>query len=223
MRKQALVWFCFTALAAGADKDKKPWSGRTSNDAVEIAASVVTEKDEIKQVIGSDLDGFVILVKVEVAPRDGKKLPVSRDDFTLKSDKDGQKSQPFAPSQIAGQGALVIGQTSAGGGTFMGNENGPVWGGIDGRPRRMGGDGGAVGNTSDPSLQTAVTGEQDKDKKEADPVLAKLKELVLSEKEAAEPLAGWLYFPLEGKHKPKDLELWYRGPAGRLNLRFKPQ
>jgi hypothetical protein len=53
------------------------------------------------------------------------------------------------------------------------------------------------------------------------PLLAVLKEKVLAEKEITAPLSGLLYFLLEGKHKPKNLELMYKGPAGRLSLRFK--
>jgi hypothetical protein len=52
-------------------------------------------------------------------------------------------------------------------------------------------------------------------------LLAVLKEKVLAEQEITEPLSGLLYFLLEGKHRPKDLELMYKGPAGRLSLRFK--
>ena len=45
---------------------------------------------------------------------------------------------------------------------------------------------------------------------------------VLQEKETTEALKGLLYFPIEGKHKIKDFALLYRGPAGRLDLEFKP-
>jgi hypothetical protein len=44
----------------------------------------------------------------------------------------------------------------------------------------------------------------------------------MPEKSTAEPVSGLLYFQLEGKHKPKDLELRYSGPAGRISLRFRP-
>jgi hypothetical protein len=58
-------------------------------------------------------------------------------------------------------------------------------------------------------------------KTKENPLLAVLQEKVLAEKEITEPLSGLLYFLLEGKHKSKDLELLYKGPAGRLPLRFK--
>jgi hypothetical protein len=64
---------------------------------------------------------------------------------------------------------------------------------------------------------TAQSGAKDKE----NPVLAVLKQKVLPEKETSEPLAGLLYFSLEGKQKPKDLELQYNGPAGKLSLQFR--
>jgi len=54
------------------------------------------------------------------------------------------------------------------------------------------------------------------------PLLAVLKEKVLPEKEITEPISGLLYFQMAGKLKPKDLELHYKGPAGKLALRFRP-
>ncbi|MCX6636622.1 MAG: hypothetical protein NT090_16295, partial [Acidobacteria bacterium] len=87
-----------------------------------------------------------------------------------------------------------------------------------GRPRRMGGDGGAVGNVSDEKVQSSINS-CDKDKE--NPLLAKLKQKMLPAKQGTEPISGLLYFSLEGKHKPKDLELVYRGPAGKLSIRFK--
>jgi hypothetical protein len=58
------------------------------------------------------------------------------------------------------------------------------------------------------------------DKKE-DSLLWVLKDKELPAKETRELVSGLLYFSLEGKHKPKDLELQYRGAGGKLNLEFK--
>jgi hypothetical protein len=41
------------------------------------------------------------------------------------------------------------------------------------------------------------------------------------QKESKEPVEGLLYFPLDGKHKLKNLAVLYRGPAGRLDLEFE--
>jgi hypothetical protein len=209
-----------TALALswpGQAADKKA-IGQAANDTVEITAIAYTNKDEIRQLLGEEMESGIVVLDVRVNPKGDKPLKVSRDDFMLRSDKDGQASGPFAPSQIAGNSVLVV-STTGGGGGIMADEGGPVWGGIGGPPRRMGGDGGVIGNSGGPGTTTATIHSGGKDKE--NPLLAVLKEKILPEKETAEPLSGLLYFPMEGKHKIKQLELIYRTPAGKLFLRFK--
>ena len=101
----------------------------------------------------------------------------------------------------------------------MGDNRGPVWGGYPGgRPGRLGGDGGAIGNTANTTAQSSAhSGSKDAE----DPLLATLKAKVLPETSASKPVSGLLYFLMEGKHKTKQLEVIYKGPAGRLSLRFK--
>ena len=53
-------------------------------------------------------------------------------------------------------------------------------------------------------------------------MLAVLNAKILPEKEVTDTISGLLYFQMSGKLKPKDLEFHYKGPAGRLALRFKP-
>jgi hypothetical protein len=210
--RTALALFLCAACPAA---EKRPPEGRAYNQAVEITAKAFTDKEEIKRLLGSDLGGSIAVVEVRLAPKAGAKLAVVRDDFVLRSDKDGQRSTPFAPSQIAGRGALVI-SSSGGAGVIGTNSNGPIWGGTMERPRRLGGDGPSFGSSESPAkaaVQTGVKGE--------DALLAVLTEKVLPEKESSEPVSGLLYFFLEGKHKPKDIELLYRGPAGKLSLRFR--
>jgi hypothetical protein len=55
-----------------------------------------------------------VVVALEVAPRFGKQVTIGLDDFVLKTDKDGSRTTPFTPSQIAGRGALVISSTGKG-------------------------------------------------------------------------------------------------------------
>ncbi|MEX2262751.1 MAG: hypothetical protein WD696_12415 [Bryobacteraceae bacterium] len=208
---------CVTLLA----DDKKPVISRAGNDLVAVTASVLSLKD-VAAALGSDLGGYFVVVQVSVEPRSGAPLPVYRDDFLLRTDRDGEKSTPFAPSQIAGSGAMVISSTGEGG-AVMGDSRGPVWGGYPGstdRPRRMGGDGGVIGNsggagTARASLTTMETGKEN-------PLLAALADKILPEdKECKEEISGLLYFPMEPKQKLKHLELIYTTPAGKLNLRFR--
>lgn len=219
MKTRALL--ALLALAAGAaGADKAPPSGKASGERIEIEAVVYADKAAVRELIGEELDGIAV-VQLRVVPRGDQALAVGPDDFLLRSDRDGQRSEPFAPSQIAGNAALVVASGSSGRGGMVGQENGPIWGGAPGtggRPRRMGGDGGAVGNVSDEKVQTSMnSGDKDKE----NPLLAKLKQKMLPAKQGTEPVSGLLYFSLEGKHKPKDLELVYHGPAGKLSIRFK--
>lgn len=202
-------------LSSGADK--KPPEGKASNEAVEITTRLYNGKDAVRRVLGSDLDGYIVVVDVSVTPKQEKLLAISLDDFMLRSDKDGQRSRPFAPSQIAGRGALVV-SSGGRGGSVMADSGGPVWGGYPGPPRRMGGEGGAIGNTSEASTEAAVhSGAKDKE----NPLLSTLKEKCLPETKTDKPVSGLLYFLMEGKHKTKQLELYYQGPAGKLSTRFR--
>jgi hypothetical protein len=213
--KRIALAFAVVVVCLGADK-KAP-EGTASNSKVEITAKLYADKDEIKKIVGSDLDGYFTLVDVRLVPAAGSKLAVTRDDFVLRSDKDGQRASPFHPSQVAGSGVLVVTTTESG--AVKADKGGHVWGPpMGGQPKR-------VGNTGGSSVGNAAGGSQagigDPGKTNEDPLLAVLKEKVLAEQEIAEPTSGLLYFLLEGKHRPKDLELMYKGPAGRLSLRFK--
>ena len=56
----------------------------------------------------------------------------------------------------------------------------------------------------------------------ANPILAALKSKELTYGKTMTPVKGLLYFSLDGKHKLKDLEVWYRGPAGKFVISYKP-
>src|SRR3984957_18290330 len=111
------------ALAAGKNDSPKIAETRGEDESVEIQDTEYAATETVKQVLGSDLDGHYIVVDLHVAPRFGKEVIISRDDFMLKTDKDGEKTTPFAPSQIAGRGALVVSQTGG-----AAHSNGPTWG-----------------------------------------------------------------------------------------------
>lgn len=196
---------------------KPPATGRGEGEAAEITATLYTDKSAVTSLIGHPLDGDYIVVDLKIVPRGEKPLPILRDDFLLRSDRDGQKCQPFAPGQIAGQGTLMVSSTGSGG-ALMGDNNGPVWGGTVGQPGRLGGTGGSMGNAGETSAQGTI---QSGGKTKPNPALDALKQKILPEKESSQPVTGLLYFFLEGKHKPKDLELIYRGGGGKIALRFK--
>src|SRR5207245_9200300 len=53
----------------------------------------------------------------DLTPKFGSQIDIRRDDFMLKTDKDGERTTPFVASQIAGKGALVVTEKSVSGST----------------------------------------------------------------------------------------------------------
>jgi hypothetical protein len=207
----AIKSFAALACACLAFSATKPApSAKTGNARLEMTAALYVDRAAIKELLGSDLDGYYVVIDVRLAPKTDEKFQVSRDDFELRTDRDGERSKPFAPSQIAGRSALVIKRTSDGGG--IGAENGgPRFGG-------MGMGGGGMGSSGGVSRNSGVSvGPKGK----VDPLLAALEEKVLPEKESDEPLSGLLFFPMEPKQKAKDLELTYSGTGSKMLVRFR--
>ncbi len=205
----------WTLLIAGAmtatATDKSLPIEDDSNQIVDISGKLVFGKEAIQQALGvtslpDNLPGL-ILVEVRVRPLTEKPLKISLDDFTLLSQKDGQKSRPFEPSEIAGTSTMVLKETQEKKHGLMGDIG--IMGGM-----------GGIGSGRTPSTpQISVAEEKDT---KADPLLPVLEKKVLPEKETAEPVSGLLYFNIDGKVKPKDLSLIYRGEGPKLEMRFKP-
>ncbi|MGA2737179.1 MAG: hypothetical protein ABSG65_06965 [Bryobacteraceae bacterium] len=216
----ALVWIASQGAARNNDNNTPPET-RGENESVVINATLYAKPEAVKEMVGSDLGGHYIVVAIEVTPRFGKEVVINRDDFVLKTDKDGEKSTPFAPSQIAGRGAMVIRQTGGAGATGMHDNDGPILGGIPGtmgQPRRVGGDG--VGSAGAPVGAEAKTRTGSSEKE--DPMLAVLKQKELPETKTDKPVSGLLYFPME-KQRVKDLELRYTPSDDKITMRFRPE
>ena len=210
----------FLAIATAFAADKKPVPpAKAANDNVAIEAVAHITKEEVFAVVGSSLDAGFIVVEITLTPKNGQKVRINRDDFTLFSSRDGQRSTPYAPTQIAGQAGLIVSPKNSEGGV-MAQERRVPWGlgggGIGGMP----GNGGSMGSTTaNTTVASASTVDIDP-KKGPDPLLDVLKAKILPEKEITEPVSGQLYFLIEGKLKLKDLQLFYRAPGGRLSAPF---
>jgi hypothetical protein len=189
---------------------KKVVSPETSggNDQVDLVATITLAEDEVAQKIGADPGKGVVLLQVRVIPKTDKPVLVSPDDFILLAHDDGERSMPFEPTELAGKGSLVVSSTATGAPKKTGSTIG--FGGI------MGG-GSSPGNPK----PTTLSSKMDTKSQGNDKLLEALKAKQLPEKETTEPIEGYLYFPLDGKHKLKNLAVLYRGPAGRLNLEFE--
>jgi len=201
---------CCFSLALLCAADKKLPIDETSNDVLAISVSAPLDKDQIKQELGSDLGADIIVIRLTARPVSEKPVQLSLDDFLLISGKDGQRSEPFAPGQLAGSDSLAVtpnGMRKSG----LGSHRPSIgFGGIG-----IGG-GGNSGATATPDVKV----EESRDDKE-NPLLEALNAKVLPEKQITEPVSGLLFFQIVGKVKTKDLELHYKGPAGPLALRFR--
>jgi len=207
-----VIGFMAAAVLFGGDKKTPVRSGE--NDFLEITVTPLADRESIKQALGSDLGGHFILMDVKIVPKEGRKIAIQFDDFTLKTNKDGERTTPFAPGQIAGKGAMVLTEVESARGGWQSPGN-PNWGGY-GPPVMNSGVGGGSSNGPSEPHATVKSGSKDK----PDPMLDVLKQKALPEKETEAPVSGLLYFPME-KQKLKDLELWYKTPEGKLVLQFK--
>src|SRR6266404_8610435 len=214
--KRVLVLSALPILAIAGER--KPLPGQAGNDDIELVASVIVDKDEMKQALGAELGPGYVIAKIKVTPKTENALRVSPDDFTMISRKDGQRSVALSPGQIAGKGAIVVKAAPDQPGGLGTTSNGPVWGGIGGAPRRMPGNSNGVGNS--PGVDGGADSKVDNANGKDNPLLSVLKSKVLEDKETKEPIEGLLYFPIEGKIKPKDLAVVYKGPAGKLVIEF---
>lgn len=233
----ARLFACLLAVAcvASAAKKNAVATATGENEDLVLTVTLYIDAEGVKEVVGNDLEGHYIVADVKVKPKYGKEVTIDRDDFLLRTDKDGEKTTPFAPSQIAGRAALVIRQTRVGdatGGVNLGQTYPvgypgggyppPVYpgSGPPGPPPVMapggvGVGGGGGGDDGAPSA-TVHNGARDKE----NPLEKTLKDKELPQKKVSQPASGLLYFGME-KQKMKDLELVYGGRENRISLRFK--
>ena len=190
--------FAACALAAAcllpaAQKTEATAMGENAD--VALTVRLYIDGAAVQGVVGDDLGGHYIVAQVKVEPKYGKEVNVSRDSFVLRTDKDGEKATPWAPSQIAGGTALVLREVK--------RERGP---------------GPGMASDAETRYPTGVTMQNGEDK--ANPLLQTLKDKELPEFKTNQPYSGLLYFPMEGQ-KMKDLEVDYGGNEGKLVLKFK--
>jgi hypothetical protein len=214
MAARILALILLPALLLPAANKKSIASSRGENEDLVITATLHLDPADIKEMIGDDLGGHYIVAEVKIEPKFGKDIAVDRDDFTLRTDKDGEKATPYAGSQIAGRGALIIGQESRNEGIAS-----PGWTGVKVPVVKNGGTPKAKPAEGDkPAPQQPAAKEEPAD----NPLKKALDAKILPEGKTTEPVSGLLYFPLE-KQRMKDLELVYGGRENRIRLRFKPQ
>ena len=215
LSRLSLAAFACGVMFAAADK-KLPIE-EASNELLDISVSEPLDKDQIKQEVGADLGEDLVVVRLTARPLTDKPVQLSLDDFLLLSSKDGQRSQPFAPGQLAGSETLAVTDGGMRKGGLGSNPNRPRFGGMVGLGGGGIGNGGSAGSKEDTKMQ------ESRNTSSENPLLAALSAKVLPEKQITESTSGLLFFQITGKVKAKDLELRYKGPGGAMALRFKPE
>ena len=209
-------------LSAAKPELPKIATASGASDRLEIIATVYANKAAVKQILGDEMNGYIYVVEVLIKPRVEEGVKIDRDDFQLLITDDGQRTKPFAPAQLTGTGGLVIRSEKGPTSGIMGQNNGPVWQGPvgTGGPMRMPGNGGGIGNATT-QIETPTVEVKDDPKEKPHPMKKVLEEKELPAKEMIEPTKGLLYFPIDGKHKTKNITLLYRGLGGRIDIEFK--
>jgi hypothetical protein len=212
MLQRLLAFVLASALCASGAAKKTTATARGENNDVILNVTLHIDAATVKEALGDDLGGHYIVAEVRVEPKYTKEITIDRDDFILRTDKNGDRTQPMAPSQIAGRGALVLTGTQGPGGLGAERSRGWSLGGAVG----MGGGGVGSGGVADGSGVKATMENSDKE----NPLRKLLDAKVLPEKKVEEPVTGLLFFPMENQ-KMKDLELLYGAKENRIRIRFK--
>ena len=205
MASRLCLLFLVPALLLNASKKKEPGHGRGENEDLLLTATLYTDPADIKDLIGSDLGGHYIVVDLKAEPKYGKDVDLRRADFRLRTDKDGERVEPFAGNQIAGQEALVVTDEGAQTRKTRGFSGITLGGGTIG----------TGGGDTDKDRKTSIKSDANEN-----PIKKVLDQKILPEGKTEKPVAGLLYFPME-KQKMKDLELIYGGKENRISIRFK--
>jgi len=222
-----------TALLLSAAAPKTVATAKGENQDLALTVTLYIAPADIQALIGDDLGGHYIVADVKVEPKYGKEVALDLDDFQIRTDLNGERATPYAPSQIAGRDALIVhpqeDRTGNAAGPGSGvpfprrNPKGSPRGGASGAGSPQGdaapnAGSGAQGGSGNTSAAAGTVDTRDDDKE--NPLLRTLTDKELPAKKTDQPLAGLLYFIME-KQKMKDLEFSYGRKENRITLRFK--
>src|ERR1043165_9910902 len=206
MARRVLITIFAAVVLLNSAAKKTTATARAENEDLILTVTLALLPEDVKALVGTDLP-HIIVADVKVEPKYGKEVNLDRDDFVLRTDKDGEKSKPFAASQIAGRGALVNSEKSSSEGVRS-----PGWSGMGG-PMIIGGGGGGIGKGSDVDTSTPKATVQNDENE--NPLKKVLESKILPQGKILKPVTGLLYFPMD-KQKMKDLELTYGGRENRI-------
>lgn len=224
MRLTYLLGFCAAALIAAPPSDTLV-EGKAQDSQVALEVKLNLDREQAKKVVGVDPGENIVVLEVQVTPAAGKKVDISWDDFLIRSDRDGQRATAMHPAQIAGDTVLVIKNRGGTQGEAMSERRRIPYGvpgipGSGGPPATLPGDSPPVSGSATADTSRADASIEGGDTRKANPLLEALTKKVLPEGETDKPVKGLLYFVMEGKLRPKDVEFVYRRTPPRLSIRF---
>jgi hypothetical protein len=185
-------------------RDHKLASGEAANEAVSMTATVY-DAEQVKESVGTGFDQDYIVLELKMHPKTPAPYDVKLDDFILRNENSGEHSGPLAAGQIAGSGMLIVKTDGS-----ANQRKGGFSVGIGGMMGGPGGGGG--GETRSVEMKDDTPGGSQLDV---------LKKKILAEKPVTADASGLLFFPMNAKEKPKNLNLQVKTPAGVLRIKFK--
>jgi len=212
VRNGVIVLFLVAGSLFASKKIISPTS-TAGNDNVDITVILTLAESEVTEKLGVDAGPGIVLAEVRVANKTDHAIQVSPDDFILLAHDDGERAHAFTPNEIAGKGAMVLKTAPSRTGSIGAQPNTTVVAGIY-IPRK---------STPAKDSKDAVDNSGQMDDKSAgnEKLLEALKAKQLKGGDTTDSVEGYLYFPLDGKHKLKNMAVLYRGAAGRLDLEFE--
>jgi hypothetical protein len=103
MAARLVLLFLVLAVMLPAAK-KTVGTARGENQDLILNVTIYTDAAGVKELIGDDLGSHYIVAQVKVEPKYGKDIAIDRDDFQLRTDKDGERTKPRSAN--AGRGLV---------------------------------------------------------------------------------------------------------------------
>jgi hypothetical protein len=209
---RAATLIALAALSAWPAGKKTAGMARGENEDLIVTATLYISPEDVKDLLGNDLEGHFVVADIKVEPKYGKEVTVARDDFLLRDLDTVEKTTPYAPSQIAGRAALVVKRSGDKDDEKKPASKRPTFSGIG-----LGGTGSPGNVVGDPNISAKM---QNADEPKDAALEKLLSDKQLPEKTSDKPVSGLLYFAFE-KVKLKDMQLDYGGKTNRIAMKFK--
>lgn len=224
MKLPYLLGIAAPLLLAGPPSDTLV-DGKAQDAQVSIEVRLNLDRASTTKVVGLDPGESIVVLEVQVTPAPGKKIDIQWDDFLIRSDRDGQRATAMHPAQVAGDTVLVVKNRGGSQGEAMTEQRRIPYGipgipGTGGRPASLPGNQAPVSGSATADTSHADASIESRDTRKGNPLLAALTAKVLPEGETDKPVKGLLYFVMDGKQRPKDIEFIYRHTPPRLSIRF---